>query len=165
MVKVAVPNTFSTIYNKCDGDKCLMKMIKIPGEPGKKIKVDVLTLNMFSMSENATGTSWVTAECDGTVTEISRWTENSTASTPKSATPEYSGSIGKDVTLQWRLLTSNAAIRVKIKDITYTYTLIEDTVNVPQYLVVVECETQEEADALVANLVDQGATVYTRKAN
>lgn len=166
MVKITVPNTFSTIYTDCGGDKCLMKLIKIPGIPGKKISIDELTLSMFSMAATAKGTCWVTAKAGDKSTEIARWTTNSTASVPMSATPGFIGNEGEDVTIEWRLITSLGSVRVKINNLTYTYSLIESgEVDVPECLVVVECKTQEEAVALAANLADQGANVYTRKTN
>jgi hypothetical protein len=136
----------------------------IPGTPGKQIRIDELTLSMFSMSTNATGTVWVTANVNGVITELARWTENSTTSKPKSATPEFIAEAGADVTLEWRLLTSNSTIRVKINEITYTYSMIEEIkVEVPQCLVVTECKTEEEAEALANTLIGQGSSVYIRK--
>lgn len=166
MTKISVPNTYSTIYTECGSDKCLMKTIKVPGIPGKKISIDALTLSMFSMSATAKGTCWVTAKTGSQSAEIARWTTNSTASVPMSATPKFVGNVGEDVTIEWRLVTSLGSVRVKINNLTYTYSLIDGgEVDVPECLVVVECETQEEATALALNLADQGANVYTRKTN
>jgi hypothetical protein len=116
------------------------------------------------MSTSAVGTAWVTADVNGVVTELIRWTENSTISKSKSATPGFIADEGADVTLEWRLLTSNSTIRVKINEITYTYSMIEELkVEVPQCLVVFECKTEAEAEALASTLLDQGSSVYTRK--
>jgi hypothetical protein len=166
MVKVSVPNTYSTIYTECGDDKCLMKSITIPGVSGKKIRIDELTLSMFSMAATAKGTCWVTAKVGTKSTELIRWTSNSTVAVPMSATPAFVGNIGEGITIEWRLLTSVAGTRVKINNLTYTYSTVDDgEVDVPECLVVVECKTQKEADALALNLADQGANVYTRKAN
>jgi len=165
MTKVSVPNTFSTIYPECSKDKCFMKSIKIPGVPGKKISIDALTLSMFTMASTVKGICWVTAKVENKSTEITRWTTNSTTAVPMSATPAFIGGEGESITIEWRLLTSVASVRVKINKLTYTYSVVDgDTVDTPECLVVVECKTQAEATALAATLADQGANVYTRKA-
>ncbi|MDD2299108.1 MAG: hypothetical protein PHU69_05640 [Fermentimonas sp.] len=143
-----------------------MKSITIPGVSGKKISIDELTLGLFSMAATAKGTCWVTAKAGSQTTEIARWSTSSITSVAMSATPAFVGNVGEDVTIEWRLLTSLASVRVKINNLTYSYTTIDGgVVDVPECLVVVECETQEEATAIATSLADQGANVYTRKAN
>jgi len=142
-----------------------MKSIQIPGVSGKKISIDALTLSMFSTVATVKGTCWVTAKVGTKSTEIARWTTNSTVAVPMSATPTFVGGEGENVTLEWRLLTSAASLRVKINNLTYTYSTVGgNTIDTPECLVVVECKTQAEATALAATLADQGANVYTRKA-
>ena len=162
MVKISIPKIFSSISQNGDDVGCVMTSVTIPGEVGKQITIDELTLNQFTMSSKATGTSWVTADVDGVITELARWTEAKTDATPKGATTSLTAGIGKSVKLTWRLITSSSAIRVKIKDVTYSYTVKSEENKVAQWLVVVECSSQEEASAKAAELAGKGVTVYTR---
>lgn len=165
MVTIVIPNIYTTPYTTCSGDYCVQKTVIIPGEPGKKIKIDALALSMCIAATGATATAWVTTDISGVTAVIANWTETGTAYKPKSATPGFIAEEGKDVVLKWNLKTSDATKRAKMKDLTYTYTVTAPEPIDAECLVVIECETQEEADALATSLADKGANVYTRKAN
>jgi len=163
MVKIVIPNIYTTPYTVCDKSYCVQKEVTIPGEPGRQITVDELTLSLCVAAKGATATAWVTTEVNGVVVVLADWTEVEINYMPKSATPGFIAKDGESVVLKWNLKTSNSAIRAKMKDLTYSYTVKDIVEEVAECLVVVECENQEEADAIAQSLVDKGANVYTRK--
>jgi hypothetical protein len=165
MVKIVIAGIFSTLYTKCDNDSCMQKTVKIPGIPGKKIQIDELTSSMCVASRGTTATAWVTTSINGALTTLANWTEDNINYKTKNATPGAVSEVGESLTLSWNIKTSNAAVRAKMKDLTYSYTLLDIEAASDEYLVVVKCETQEEADALAANLFSKGANVYTKTPN
>lgn len=165
MVKITIPGIFTTLYTECEDGSCIQKSIKIPGTAGKQIKVTELTLSMCVASKGTTATGWVTADIKEASTVVATWTETNTIYKNKSATPGVFAGPGEDVTLNWNLKTSNGAVRSKIANITYSYTLLDTEPTTDECLVVVRCETQEEADAIAGSLTDKGVSVYTKKSN
>lgn len=164
MVKLNIPNVFTTPYTQCDKSYCVQKEIVIPGEPGKQTLLDELALSMCVAAKGATATAWVSTEIAGVPVVLATWTEFDILFTPKTATPGMVGKLGENIVLKWNLKTSNSAIRAKMKDLAYSYTIKETEKEAAKCLVVVECENQVEADAIAKSLVDRGASVYTIKA-
>lgn len=163
MVKITIPNIYTTLYTQCDKSYCVQKEVTIPGEPGKQIIIDELTLSMCVAAKGATATAWVTSDISGVSAVLANFTETEIAYTPKLAVPGFIGKEGESVVLKCNLKTSTSAIRAKMKALTYSYTVKEVLEEVAECLVVIECENQEEADAIAESLADKGASVYTRK--
>jgi hypothetical protein len=164
MVKITIPNIYTTAYTTCTNNYCVQKEVVIPGEAGKQIQLDELTLSLCVAVKGATATGWVTTDVNGVTAVLATWTETEIVYTPKSATPGFTAPEGQDLILKWNLKTSNSTSRAKMKDLTYTYTPKEVAVEDSECLVVIECESIEEADAVAESLSELGATVYTRKA-
>lgn len=163
MVKIVIPNIYTTPYTVCDKSYCVQKEVTIPGEPGKQITVDELNLSLCVAAKGATATAWVTTDVNGVAVVLATWTEVEIDYKPKSATPGFIAKDGESVVLKWNLKTSASTTRAKMKDLNYSYTVKEVVDEIPECLVVVECENQEEADAIAQSLADKGASVYTRK--
>jgi hypothetical protein len=165
MVKVVIPNIYTTRYTSCTPTTCIQKEIIISGVPGKHIKLDEFTLNLGVEIAGSTATSWVVTDVGGVEAVLANWTETSVAYQPKTAQPGFLGEVGKGVTFRWKLKTSEYSSKARMKDLTYTYTLVDEVIppEKAQCMVVVECETEEEANAIAESLAGQGADVYTKK--
>ena len=163
MVTITIPNIYTTLYVQCDKSYCMQKEVTIPGEPGKQIVLDELSLSLGVAAQGATATSWITTDISGVTAVLTNWTEVGVGYFPQTATPGFVGKEGESVTLKWNLKTSNSTIRAKMKGLTYSYRVKDVETLEAECLVVIECENQVEADAIAESLADKGASVYTRK--
>mgnify|MGYP000850255513 FL=1 len=153
MVKVVVAGIYSTIYTDPVASDCLQKEVIINGVPGKRIRLDELSLNLQVTKSGILGTVWVTANGE----EVARWTETNTKYQPKNSALNAISADGESVTLRWYLTTSNKSYRSRMANLTYSYSIIPASppvVGVPdsQAVVWVSGITKTQAEELVSEL-------------
>lgn len=139
----------------------VQKTVVLAGVEGQKVSIESVAMKLGVEVTGVTASVLVTAEADGVDTPIAEITETTTAYTAKSAKTNFVAPVGKNVTLRFHLKSSNGSYKAKMKEVTYSFSRIEETIEPePQptdpCLVAVECVSDEAADALVKAITDAG---------
>jgi hypothetical protein len=161
---------YTTGYTECDPKtrNCLQKSVTINGVEGKQIQIDTLSLSMSVATDGITGTATVTVDQgDGTEKVLATWEETHTEYTPKSEDPEFLADTGKPAIIRWYLKTSDSKARARMKQISYTYTILDVVPTEPEIpvepeepdvecLVSITCPSEKAATLLIEALKTSG---------
>lgn len=167
-------NTDIQEYISYDPKGKVVKTVKIKGEAGKKIKIEAVSLQLYSGKKGVVNNT-VIAVND---TPYAEWNYKNAG---YSGTRVYNKhpfevGVGKDAVLTWALKTSDKNIAVKIKNAAYTHSYVDVAAPKPDepvqgsknQLVVIECQSFEKAKSTVEDIKSKGVltdgmTVYIAK--
>ena len=150
METIEIPGIYSTIYTDPVKQDCLQKEVIIPGEPGKQIRIEELSLFLQVTKADIVGTAWVTANGE----EVARWMEDKTTYQPKTVTLSALAAEGEPVSLKWYILTSDKRYRARMAKLTFSYSLVDipEPIEDTQAVVWVAGITKTQAEELVTAL-------------
>ena len=175
MATITDPKIYVSKETTCNDStrNCLRKTATIKGVPGKQIKIDAFNVAMANARAGVNTTVTITLEKGGKETPMSIWIDSKAEYIPKVYTFKYiyMADPGEDFIIRWYLRTANAAYEARMKDCSYTYSLIdvpvpdpviveppepieeepEPTPQTPTYVMVL-CDSKEDAENLKTDL-------------
>jgi len=114
-------------YISTDGTKHRQVTFTIPGISGKQIKIDTISMNLWTENSGSKASAWITSEVSGIEGKLGECTSTSTKSTTeKLIESTFTGAEGKDVIIRFYLKTSNAAYKALIQNCKCYYSLLSD---------------------------------------
>lgn len=152
-------NLFSSKSININDKYSIQKIETIPGQAGKQIKIEGISAQMNVSSPGARGTAVITAEASGEIKTLATWYDDNTIFTSHEEVLSYLGEAGKDATIRWNLLTSDPAVRSRIKLISYTYSYVEIEDKTP-CIVTVRFPSKAKAQEFASALKDKDIEVY-----
>jgi len=147
MPTITDPLVYETADNK------VVKTVTLPGQPGKKIKIELWTAKIANKTKGVRTTLTTYMKYPGKKFAVAGWGASTTEYTPESySTYQYEGDVGVDVILQWELKTDKANSTAYMKDAAYTYSYIDSGVTpVPvekEEFIVIKCKESETKDLI-----------------
>jgi hypothetical protein len=149
MGKVLITGTFSTIYTDPDKQDCKQVSITVPGQAGKQIKLEGISLDLQVTKAGITGTVWITANG----VKVAEFIEKGLEYLPKTATPNLLLKDSESLVLDWYIKTANESSRARMTKLFYNYSFVDVPKNDETPAVLwVQGITKTQADELITNL-------------
>jgi hypothetical protein len=172
MTTVTDPKIYVSKEVTCKDEtrNCLRKTATIKGVAGKQIKIDAFNVAMENAKAGINTTLTITLEKGGKEVPMSIWIDNKDTYIQKVYTFKYiyMADPGEDFIIRWYLRTANASYEARMKDCSYTYSLVDVPVpdpvivepeppvtepepDTPTYVMIL-CDSKEDAENLKTDL-------------
>ena len=152
-------------YKSTDPAGKIVKTVPIPGQDGKQIKIEEVSLQLASGKKGIVNNTLVSI--NGTEYAAWIWKDAKYSDIKKYNNYPHFVDAGKDAVITWEVGTGNKQYTAKIKNLSYTYLYVDakPVVEKPRRMVVAYCESQEEAEALVKKISGDGVEVYIKQSS
>lgn len=154
-------NTDTQEYKSYDEKGKIVKTSTIKGEEGKQIKVEAVSLQLYSGKSNVINNTIVAI--NGEPWAAWNWDDAGYSDSKTYDTYPYVIDAGKDAVITWTMKTSDKRYAAKIKNVTYTYEYVDgaapDEPEEPEGknpLVVIECVSSDKAKEVAKEIQDKG---------
>jgi len=158
MVTVTDPEVYQTLGEK------VVKTVTIPGQTGKQIKVESWGISLANKTKGVKTTATTYMKYSDKKFAVAGWGADDTDYTSSTYDKySYSGDIGKDVILQWKLKTENSKSAALMKNASVTYSYVDVKENPDEETPVEDAPTEEtEAYIVVKCKESETATVVSK---
>lgn len=152
-------NTDTQEYKSYDEKGKIVKTVTIPGEEGKQIKVEAVSLQLYSGKSTIINNTVVAI--NGEPWAAWNWDDAGYSNSKTYDTYPYLIDAGKDAVITWVMKTSDKRYAAKIKNVAYTYSYVdvaapEEPGKGGKYLVEIECTSEDEAKVAVEDINTKG---------
>jgi len=164
-------NTDIQEYPSYDTKGKLVKSATLPGKEGKQIKIEAVSIQLYSGKKGVTNNTVVSVNG----TPYAAWNYETAAYSDVLTYNKYPFIVdqGKDAIITVTEKTSDAKIVVKCKNFAYTFSYVDVATPTPadetkKSLVVIDCASTEKAEAVIKDIQEKGVlkegmSVYIQK--